>query len=397
MGFMMLYFADTCIRRIRHPLWIFPVPVIMALLFAVNGRTGWMFRYVDGVYRRGPWLWTNYIAWLVYGTVMFGMVFRARKKLGRRTAGGLVLCFLFELGMQVYQFFVIDFYIGGISFTAGMLYLVLAPLFIESGRDDLTDLLNRRGFLFSMEEILRYDKEKEYAVVAVDIRDFRSINERFGVEALVRWNDPQYGLISPADFIPLHEENGSIGELDCFVCREVCKKIADWKQKGKTMLPVSINVSRIDLLTLEYADHLTALLEEYHLTPGDIRLEVTESAFVHASEIIPQLERLHAAGHKILIDDFGSGYSNFNSCASFPMDILKLDMGFVKDLGQFPRGEGILLGIADMAEKIAVPLVAEGVETQEQLAGLKEIGIRYAQGFLFSRPLPEAEFEERYI
>ncbi len=217
-------------------------------------------------------------------------------------------------------------------------------------------------------------------------------------EALVRWIHPEYGFISPGQFIPLFESNGMIRELDYFVWKEAARHIAEWKRKYGIVIPVSVNVSRVDL----YNDHvgldLLKICADAGISPSDLYLEITESAYAdEAHQLVGMVDHLRELGFRIEIDDFGSGYSSLNSLTTVTFDVLKLDMQFVKTLEINEKTRKMVAIVADIARFLGVPVVAEGVETAKQLAYLKEKGYQVIQGYYFSKPLPAAEFEEKFL
>ena len=216
----------------------------------------------------------------------------------------------------------------------------------------------------------------------------------FGAEALIRWIHPKHGMISPGVFIPLFEENGLIQQLDTYVWRETARQVRAWKDEFEYSVPVSVNVSRVDMFDQNLPLVLEDILREYRITSEDLRLEVTESAYSQDSvQIIFAVERLRALGFKVEMDDFGSGYSSLNMVSSLPIDALKLDMQFIRNAFK-PGGNVHLLEIIiDIAAYLAVPVIAEGVETEAQLDVLKEIGCDIVQGYFFSKPVPARDFE----
>ena len=215
-----------------------------------------------------------------------------------------------------------------------------------------------------------------------------------GAEALVRWKHPELGFLSPGEFIPLFEKNGFISELDSFVWESVCAQLRLWRDKGFPALPVSVNVSRADMYQPDLPERLLALVERYALLPEELHLEVTESAYTESpGQIIATVRRLREQGFIVELDDFGSGYSSLNMLNTMPLDILKLDMKFIQTEMARPRGQGILRFIVGMAKWMNLHVVAEGVETREQVERLREMGCDDAQGYYFSRPLPVTEFE----
>jgi diguanylate cyclase (GGDEF)-like protein len=213
-------------------------------------------------------------------------------------------------------------------------------------------------------------------------------------EALVRWQHPRLGLVSPGTFVPLFEENGLIRELDEYVWRATAAQIADWKRRLGRAVPVSVNVSRVDMYDPKLADAFTGLLEEYGLGPGELLLEITESAYTHDSnQIISSVSTLRDLGFRVEMDDFGTGYSSLSMISHLPIDALKLDMSFIREAFRDGRDTRMIEVIIDIARYLEVPVIAEGVETEEQLQALRAMGCAYVQGYYFSRPVPAAEFE----
>ena len=213
-------------------------------------------------------------------------------------------------------------------------------------------------------------------------------------EALVRWNHPKLGLISPGVFVPLFESNGLIRELDGYVWREVASQMHDWKARLNFRVPVSVNVSRVDMFDQDLVEHMKDLIAEFDLSPDEFLLEITESAYTQDStQIIDTVNKLRKAGFHIEIDDFGSGYSSLNMISTLPMDALKLDMEFMRNAFKERKNTKMLDAVIDIAYSLDVPTIAEGVETAEQMFALKEMGCDIVQGFYFSKPLPAEEFE----
>ena len=213
-------------------------------------------------------------------------------------------------------------------------------------------------------------------------------------EALVRWNHPRFGMVSPANFIPLFESNGLIRQLDSFVWREVAAQMRDWKDRVGICVPVSVNVSRVDIFDYDLVDHMKGLIREFDLSPDEFLLEITESAYTqNSAQIISTVNALREAGFHIEIDDFGSGYSSLNMISTLPMDALKLDMEFMHNAFKERKNTKMLDAVIDIAYSLEVPTIAEGVETAEQMFALKAMGCDIVQGFYFSKPLPAAEFE----
>ncbi|MGI6114773.1 two-component system response regulator [Luoshenia tenuis] len=215
-----------------------------------------------------------------------------------------------------------------------------------------------------------------------------------GAEALVRWRHPEWGLQSPAEFIPLFEKNGFITKLDQFVWDRACAALREWDDKGYPPISISVNVSRADIYNADIADILTRTLKRYQLPLSRLHLEITESAYTEdPRQIISTVGQLREMGFIIEMDDFGSGYSSLNMLNQMPLDILKLDMKFIRSETAKPLDREILHFIMDLARWMDLRVVAEGVETRDQLVRLEEIGCDYVQGYYFAKPMPCTEFE----
>ena len=214
-------------------------------------------------------------------------------------------------------------------------------------------------------------------------------------EALVRWVHPELGMISPAEFIPLLEESGLVLELDRFVWKHAAAYIRSWKDRFGVSVPVSVNVSRVDMLATNLKEIFRQILDEYRLEPSDLMLEITESAYTGSSDpVIETALALREMGFMIEMDDFGTGYSSLGMLNRLPIDALKLDMSFVRTaFAGEKRDTRIIQLILDIAKILGVPVIAEGVETEEQLLALKDLGCDLAQGYFFSRPVPGDEFD----
>jgi len=213
-------------------------------------------------------------------------------------------------------------------------------------------------------------------------------------EALVRWQHPTLGMVSPGVFIPLFEENGLIQELDTYVWRESARQIRDWRDRLGCAVPVSVNMSRIDMYDPKLVYTINGILKEYGLSYEDLMLEVTESAYTQDSEqIVQTVSRLRKLGFQIEMDDFGTGYSSLNMISRLPIDALKLDMQFIRNAFSDTGDIRILEVIIGIADRLSVPVIAEGVETEEQVRVLKALGCDIVQGYYFSKPVPAADFE----
>jgi diguanylate cyclase (GGDEF)-like protein len=217
-------------------------------------------------------------------------------------------------------------------------------------------------------------------------------------EALVRWRHPELGLISPDEFIPLFEQSGHISSLDSFVWEAAAKQIADWKARYGVTLPVSVNVSRVDVFDPALESILDGFVNRYGLKHSELKLEITESAYTeNAEQLIRVIGQLREKGYEIEMDDFGSGYSSLNMLSSMPIDILKMDIAFIRNIEQSEKDFHLVELIIDIARYLKVPVIAEGVENENQLRLLRDAGCDLVQGYYFSRPLPADEFEKKIL
>ena len=213
-------------------------------------------------------------------------------------------------------------------------------------------------------------------------------------EALVRWDHPELGMIAPNMFIPLFEENGLIQQVDRYVWREVASQLAAWREKFGRVFPVSVNVSRIDLYDPDFNADILKIIKEYGIRREDFLLEITESAYTEDSEqIVENVRNLREAGFMIEMDDFGSGYSSLNMISTLPVDVIKLDMQFIRSAFQGHSDTRMLEAVLGIADMLYLPTVAEGVETVEQLNALKSMGCDAVQGYYFSKPVPAEQYE----
>lgn len=248
------------------------------------------------------------------------------------------------------------------------------------------------NLLSDIQRALREDEFTFYAQPQYDIAEGKIV----GAEALVRWNHSEKGLIPPSVFIPVLEKNGLIADLDRYVWRKVCMWLRDWIDRGYSPVPISINVSRLDIFSMDVPAYLLKLIMEYGLTTRLLKVEITESAYTESGDkIIRAVKDLRAAGFLVMMDDFGSGYSSLNMLKEVSVDVLKLDMRFL-DMKEHEREKGISIieTIVNMAHVMGVPIVAEGVENEKQEYILKELGCRYTQGYYYYRPLPIPQLEE---
>ena len=211
------------------------------------------------------------------------------------------------------------------------------------------------------------------------------------VEALVRWFHPEFGMIPPGEFITLFEDNGLIRQLDKNVWSEAANQIKKWKEEGFNV-PVSVNVSRVDVFNPRLVDILSDIIKSSEIDSESLLLEITESAYSdNAQQIINTVMNLRENGFKIEMDDFGSGYSSLNMLCSLPIDALKLDMEFIRNICDNKKHFRLVGIMIDIARILEVPVIAEGVETKEQLDLLEDLGCDIIQGYYFSKPLPAEE------
>jgi diguanylate cyclase (GGDEF)-like protein/PAS domain S-box-containing protein len=209
------------------------------------------------------------------------------------------------------------------------------------------------------------------------------------VEALVRWQHPRRGLVQPADFIPLAEQTGLIVAIDAFVLDATCRQLADWQRRSPAakQLVASVNVSPRDLAQPSFAERVAAILATHGLTPDRIRLEITEATNLDTEAAVATLHALRSLGIRVAIDDFGTGYSSLGYFRNLPLDTLKIDRAFVDGLGVRREDTAIVTAAIAFGKALDVLVVAEGIETELQLERLQDLGCRFGQGFLFSRPV----------
>ncbi|UTD57123.1 putative bifunctional diguanylate cyclase/phosphodiesterase [Halomonas sp. MS1] len=219
-----------------------------------------------------------------------------------------------------------------------------------------------------------------------------------GMEALLRWRHPEDGMISPGDFIPLAERHGLMAELGSWVIEKACAQQAHWQYSGMPKVTVWVNISALQLFQGDLETQLSSCLERYQLKTSQIGLELTESVLLdeRAGDMGPRLQALRNQGYAIAIDDFGTGYSSLGYLKRLPVDKIKLDRAFIRELPHDQADAAIVTAVLAMAEGMGLEVVAEGVETQEQCQFLVNAGCTLVQGFYFARPLPAAELEQRW-
>ncbi|MGX5174494.1 EAL domain-containing protein [Aliikangiella sp. IMCC44653] len=219
-----------------------------------------------------------------------------------------------------------------------------------------------------------------------------SDNEYKNVEALIRWKNPEIGFVSPGEFIPIAEETGLINQIDRWVISEACKQLNNWKQQGFTDVTVAVNISAGHLISDTLLEHIKAQLIIHQVNPNQLEIEITEAVFVeHSERTLETLRAMKKMGLRIAIDDFGTGYSSLQYIQNFPADTLKLDGMFITNLMESKESQGIVRSTIILAHSLGLELVAEGVETEEQLKFLTEHQCDLIQGFLFSKAIKPQE------
>ncbi|MBQ8278905.1 MAG: EAL domain-containing protein [Roseburia sp.] len=262
--------------------------------------------------------------------------------------------------------------------------------YYDSDMDDKVE--EELRILSDVQEGIDNDEFTFYIQPQCDITKGRIV----GGESLVRWIHREKGLVPPGIFIPVLEKNGFVADLDRIVWEKVCKWQRECLDKGYDPVPISINVSRIDIFSMDVPKYLFGLLDKYDLPLELLKVEITESAYAESSEKIEEMVNvLRERGIVVMMDDFGSGYSSLNMLKSVPVDVLKMDMRFLEiNEQEEEKGIGILDSVINMAKQMRVPIVVEGVETQKQENHLLKMGCRYAQGYLYYKPMSTDAFED---
>ena len=253
-----------------------------------------------------------------------------------------------------------------------------------------TRLIREKTITESMESAVTNDQFEIYYQPKYDVDSVQIA----GAEALIRWNHPELGYVPPSEFITLFEKNGFITILDKYVINKVCMQMGEWKAEGLRLQPVSVNLSRTDVYCSDIVEYITGCIETNGLAASDIHIEITESAYTeHPAQIIAMVEKMRDNGIVIELDDFGTGYSSLNMLNEINADVLKMDMRFIQTKSEKEAQQGILKLIINLARWMDMKVIAEGVETQEQLMRIRDAGCDYVQGYLFSKPLPAGEYE----
>lgn len=253
------------------------------------------------------------------------------------------------------------------------------------------DIIKEQRIINNMKNALKNEEFVLYLQPKYELQR----NSIAGAEVLVRWITADGRMISPGEFIPVFERNGFILKLDQYVWEKTCQLLAGWRDEGRKIFPVSVNISRVSLYNPKIVDVICGLTEKYNIPPEWLQLELTESAYTGNPKAIKEMmEQLQKKGFSILMDDFGSGYSSLNVLKDIAVDVLKIDMKFLDGSGDDGRSENILASVVRMAKWLNMPVVAEGAERKEQVSFLHSIGCEYVQGFYFARPMPVKEYEK---
>ncbi|HAT4780956.1 TPA: EAL domain-containing protein, partial [Clostridioides difficile] len=217
--------------------------------------------------------------------------------------------------------------------------------------------------------------------------------EMIGSEALIRWNHPEHGFISPAVFIPIAEKSKLILKIGRFVFERVCNDLSEWKKQGKKIVPVSINLSRVELYQPDIVKFINKTIQMYNLSSDLIEIEITETVAINELNILKNvLNELRKYGFSISMDDFGTGYSSISCLRDMPIDILKLDKSFLNGIEHDERSRNIAKSIVSLAKSLDLVVIIEGVESKEQAELMKQFGCDLVQGFYFARPMPAKNF-----
>lgn len=260
---------------------------------------------------------------------------------------------------------------------------------------NMIERLEREQFIINnIDEAIKNEEIKVYFQPKYDLFD----DTLAGAEALVRWIHPQKGMISPADFVLALENNGLITKLDKFIWQKTAEYLREWRSMGIDPFPVSVNISKVDLLENDLPEYIESIVRKYNIPHELYELEITESAYVDSKiDVLSILKKFKSKGFTILMDDFGSGYSSLNTLRQFPVDILKIDLKFLSGFSnekEANKGKTIVESIVSMAKHLNLKVVVEGTETIEQVEFIKSIGCEMAQGYYFSKPICASEYLE---
>ncbi len=259
--------------------------------------------------------------------------------------------------------------------------------------DEATDaeLVNQQIISSEMHKALKNNEFVMYYQPKVDLKTQKLV----GAEALVRWNHPTKGIIPPSEFIPVFYKNGFIAMLDLYVFTSVCASLQEWKRAGLQLVPISINITQVSMMSEDLPNKILTIMNTYGVDKKYIHLEITEGSYsVDTDKSIQCAKELHENGIHLEMDDFGTGISSLTMLHELPIDTLKLDLRFIKSYEESKSNAGIIHFIVSLARQMDLTLIAEGIETEHQLAFLKNIGCDIGQGYLFSKPVQESDFQD---
>jgi len=259
--------------------------------------------------------------------------------------------------------------------------------------------MNRENYQsFIMERDLRKAIMNDEFIAYLQPRVDALTGKTVSAEALIRWNHPKFGLISPDQFIPLAEETGIIISIGKWIKKKVCEQLVEWRSAGFSLIPISVNISSKRFLQHGFAEEIHQLLEQFELEGEWLEIEITENSIMRNEEIVQKtLKDLKEMGVKIYIDDFGTGYSSFNYLKTFELYGIKIDQSFIRNISNNPENATITSAMIKIAQLLGLEVIAEGVETKEELDYLLSENCRYIQGFYFGKPCPIKEFENTYL
>ncbi|AKS10144.1 putative bifunctional diguanylate cyclase/phosphodiesterase [Pseudomonas trivialis] len=269
----------------------------------------------------------------------------------------------------------------------------------ERGPDDFSfyteDMNLHAQHRQNLESAIRHALEcNEFALHYQPKLDLKS-GQIVGAEALLRWFQPRSGWVSPADFIPVAEDTGLIVQLTQWVLRQACEQAQAWREMGLPALRISVNISAIDFRQRDFVDNLAAILQQTGLPPAQLELEITESVLMqNVDDTVDILNRIKAMGVRLALDDFGTGYSSLSYLRRFPIDVLKIDQSFIHGLKVNSQDEQLISAIIGMGKSLGLTIIAEGVETLEQLNFLQHQLCEEGQGYLFSKAVPSEDFAQ---
>ncbi len=240
---------------------------------------------------------------------------------------------------------------------------------------------------------------QEFEVYYQPVMDVQGDGDKCaGAEALIRWNSEKFGFLPPSEFIPLAEYLGLINPIGNFILREACTRCKMWNDNGHPDYKVNVNLSVVQLLQNDVVETVEQIIRETGITPENLTLEVTESLAINDMERMNDIiRRIKALGVKIALDDFGTGYSSLNHIREIPLDVIKVDQSFVKDLAMDAYSQSFVKMIAELAGTLGANVCVEGVETQAQYEIVRKLNVKYIQGYYFGRPMPGAEFDAKFV